>query len=81
MRYKKRTPSSVRFLTDERLAKEALKRTLRKLGPSHEYKHIEDSFFAAAEVYMGQHLTAQEKDVLAREIIEIFEKELAELQS
>jgi hypothetical protein len=71
----------LRFLTDERLQREALKRTLRKLGPSHEFKHVEDSFFAAAAIYIGQHLSTQEKDALVKEIIDIFERELAELQS
>jgi hypothetical protein len=76
MRYRARTKSSVRFVSDEKEYKTAINETAKKLSSVYEVKVVEESFITAAEFFLDLHLNLIERQFQIKEIFEVFDEEL-----
>lgn len=57
---------------DEEFNRKALAETVRQLR-EYESKFVEDSFFTAAEIFIGTNLSQEERKLSIKEILETFE--------
>jgi hypothetical protein len=67
----RRTKSSIQFLAEDSESRSRLVRAVSKLAGSYEFKMVEESFFTAAEVYLGLNLPSQEREQQIKEIMNV----------